>query len=95
MNAIDASIDIVASEDEFRDAFLALPDERHVDDPPSNLAYFLRCHEHIHFFARRLDEALELNESPSLKELFWSIALAAIKVCRQALDHHIESCTDY
>lgn len=70
----------IHNEEEFRDEFQGLDAELHDDDPAINYAFFMRKHDQPQLFARSIDESIELTQTPSLKELFWTIALAAVEL---------------
>ena len=85
LNEVHSEASIVPDEESFRDKFIALPEDHHIDNPSANFATFSRHHDHIHLIARSIDDAVGLRESPTLKEVFWSIALAAVEVYNRPL----------
>lgn len=76
---IQPDANIVYNEEEFRTKFLELDEELHVRDPAVNYGIFGRYHDSVHLFARTIDDTIGLQTSPTLKELFWTVALAAIE----------------
>lgn len=79
LRSIQPDAHVVYNEEEFRDKFLELDQDLHGRDPAVNYGVFGRHHDSVHLFARTIDDTIGLQTSPTLKELFWTVALAAIE----------------
>jgi len=72
--------DTISTELDFRTTFETLPSELHNDNAEGNTAFFSRYHVQILFFVQTIDEAVGLESPESLRDVFWTTALAAIEV---------------
>jgi len=82
--------DTISTELDFRTTFEDLPPELHDDNPEGNTAFFSRFHVQILFFTRIIDEAVGLKSPVSLRDVFWTTALAAVEV--SPTYHHLDTC---
>lgn len=90
LEATHAVDETIQNEAAFRDKFLALPRDKHVDDPDNNYAFFVRQHEPILSFAREIDQAVGLETPGSLTDTVWTVALIAIEVCHQLINNSMK-----